>query len=351
VFHYLEDDRILRLSEHEAYHRIEAARLARRFPLVLRMLADGDLSLTTARLLSSHLSAENHDALLAAATGKSKREVQVLLARRFPLPDVPSSIRKVPAPRTLPIMPATREGASANTAAIASIDVLPVGSTEVAAAVPVPESSPGDSPCLTAPERLLPSPAKSREVVRPLAADRYEVRFTISATGREKLRLATDLLRHAVPGGDTAEVVERALDALLEGLAKKKFAATPGPRPARAGATGTRHVPAHVKRTVWLRDGAQCAFISGASRRCRERGFLEFHHVRPYGVGGETTVENIELRCRAHNGYEAERYYGRRFVPAPKRVPAGELGPDRVGVDRPSAPPVPQTLFDNGDVP
>jgi hypothetical protein len=41
---------ILRLSEHEAYHRIEAARVARSFPLVLRMLAGGALTLTTVRL-------------------------------------------------------------------------------------------------------------------------------------------------------------------------------------------------------------------------------------------------------------------------------------------------------------
>src|SRR5207247_7091142 len=92
---------VLRLSGHEAYHRIEAARLARRFPMVLRMLAEGALNLTTARLLGPHLDHENHEALLADAAGKSKREVEVLLAKTFPLPDVPSAIRKVPAPGTM----------------------------------------------------------------------------------------------------------------------------------------------------------------------------------------------------------------------------------------------------------
>jgi hypothetical protein len=32
--------------------------------------------------------------------------------------------------------------------------------------------------------------------------------------------------------------------------------------------------------------------------------------VKPYAAGGEATVENIQLRCRAHNAYEAELYYG-----------------------------------------
>jgi hypothetical protein len=38
--------------------------------------------------------------------------------------------------------------------------------------------------------------------------------------------------------------------------------------------------------------------------------FLEFHHVEPYAVGGQATPENIELRCRAHNWYEAQLFFG-----------------------------------------
>jgi 5-methylcytosine-specific restriction endonuclease McrA len=67
-----------------------------------------------------------------------------------------------------------------------------------------------------------------------------------------------------------------------------------------------------VKREVWKRDGGQCAFV-GTHGRCTERGFLEFHHIRPFAVGGEATVENVELRCRAHNVHEAEQYFGSRL--------------------------------------
>src|SRR5262245_53067795 len=42
----------LRLAEHAAYNRIEAARLCRRIPAVLDRLADGSLSLSTTRLLA-----------------------------------------------------------------------------------------------------------------------------------------------------------------------------------------------------------------------------------------------------------------------------------------------------------
>src|SRR5437867_6586755 len=100
-----------------------------------------------------------------------------------------------------------------------------------------------------------------------------------------------------------ADVIDRALTVLIEDLARKKFAASGRPRPARETAARTRHVPAQVKRVVWARDGGRCAFVGTADRRCRGRSFLEFHHVRPYGVGGEASIDNIQLRCRTHNAY------------------------------------------------
>jgi hypothetical protein len=64
-----------------------------------------------------------------------------------------------------------------------------------------------------------------------------------------------------------------------------------------------------VRREVWRRDGGRCAFL-GATGRCTERGFLELHHVVPFAAGGNATASNIELRCRAHNAYEAEQFFG-----------------------------------------
>jgi 5-methylcytosine-specific restriction endonuclease McrA len=99
-------------------------------------------------------------------------------------------------------------------------------------------------------------------------------------------------------------------------LAKQKHAATNRPRdrihePLQAEGSSSRHIPAQVKRVVWHRDGGQCAFVGTAGRRCDERGFLEFHHVVPYSEGGAASVDNIQLRCRAHNGYEFERVFAR----------------------------------------
>jgi 5-methylcytosine-specific restriction endonuclease McrA len=119
-----------------------------------------------------------------------------------------------------------------------------------------------------------------------------------------------DLLRHRLPSGDPGAIFDRALTLLLEELEKKRVAATKRPRSAGSASTRARHVPAEIKRTVWARDGGQCRF-EGPHGRCRETGLLEFHHVVPYAAGGLTTTDNLELRCAAHNRYEAEQYFGR----------------------------------------
>jgi hypothetical protein len=125
----------------------------------------------------------------------------------------------------------------------------------------------------------------------------------------DTLRRAQDLLRHTIPTGDPAAIFERALALLVGDLEKRKLAAAARPRPGRSSGPDSRHVPASVKRAVWARDEGRCAFV-GTNGRCTERGFIELHHVVPFAVGGETTIENLELRCRAHNAYEAQLYFG-----------------------------------------
>jgi hypothetical protein len=120
------------------------------------------------------------------------------------------------------------------------------------------------------------------------------------------------MLAHAIPSGDEAAVLDRALTLLLEDLARKKFAETSAPRPPRAGKTHTRHVAAAVKRAVWMRDLGRCAFVGKTGHRCDERRFVEFHHVDPHALGGEASVDFISLRCRRHNDYEGRLYFGRR---------------------------------------
>jgi hypothetical protein len=84
----------LQLSEHAAYGRIEAARTARRFPIVLELLMEGAITLTAVCLLANHLTAENYVAVLQAARYKTKREVEQQVATVSRKPEAPSRIRR-----------------------------------------------------------------------------------------------------------------------------------------------------------------------------------------------------------------------------------------------------------------
>jgi len=101
----------LGLSNTEAFHRITAARIARRFPIVFSLLEQRALHLTAICLLRDYLTLENHEELLTAATHKTKVQIEELIARRFPRPDVESRIRKLPATRTAALLLESPESA------------------------------------------------------------------------------------------------------------------------------------------------------------------------------------------------------------------------------------------------
>src|SRR6266568_6286052 len=109
----------LRLSEDAASNRIDAARTCRRFPVVLDLLASGEASLTTVRLLGRHLTPENHQSVLARAQGRTRQQIDVLVAELAPRPDVPSSVRRLPTvttPSAAPAPPsASRDSSSKST--------------------------------------------------------------------------------------------------------------------------------------------------------------------------------------------------------------------------------------------
>ena len=229
------------------------------------------------------------------------------MAERFPKPDVPQSIRKLPAPQP----------------------GMAVPSPIAVAARPAEPSSPEAH--VPGPPAVAPAPPPRPAVVAPLAPERFKLQLTISRKTRERLEEARDLLGHQVPDGDLAEVVDRALDVLVRELRRKKYAETEAPRKPRLveekGAT--RHIPNHVKREVARRDGHQCTFVAENGQRCPARGKLEFHDIDPQAKGGAPTLSNVTLRCKAHNGYAAEADYGAEVVArsiAEARARAGEHG-------------------------
>ena len=342
LFFYCRD--VLHCSEGASYDRVQVAHAARRFPVVLAMLAAGAIHMTAVRLLAPHLRDEDHLALLGGAIRKSGQDVRELLARWFPRPDVPALVRKLPDKRRVHSATATgvletadvdaSTGAAAFTAGAAATTGDPVPAAATNASAP---SAPGANPDCTTTEGSVgskapaPAAAPSKRAVEPLSPGRNLVRFTGDDETVALLREAQELLSHSIPDGDVAAIFKRALALVVAEARRARFAATKKPasgRPADAdpedAAALSRTIPADVQRLVWRRDDGQCAFVGDNGWRCEERRFLEYHHSTPWIVGGPPSAVNIALRCRAHNQYEAKVYF------APIRAAMSDDGPASV---------------------
>jgi 5-methylcytosine-specific restriction endonuclease McrA len=311
---------VLHLSEAEAYLRIAAARASREHPILLTMLADGRLHLTAIAKLAPHLTQDNREALLKRAAHKSKRQIEALVAELAPRPDAPAVMRKLPARREETAQPpglcpdgvATLESGLRPDGA-----ALGLGLDGVATRHELRPDGVGPADRELRPDGVaVPSaPGPTRPAtVEPLAPARYKVQFTASAELHDKLERLRALMRSSVPDGDLAVIIEQAVTEKLERLEAQRFARTKAPRATLSGSETsprTRQIPAAVKRAVYERDGGRCCYVDEQDRRCAARDGLEFHHRRPFGCGGDHSVENISLVCRAHNGYLAEADYGR----------------------------------------
>ena len=304
LFVYCRD--VLALSEHEAYNRMEVARTARRFPLVLDLLASGAVNLTTVRLLGPHLTADNHSRVLESARGKRKAEVEEIVARLAPRPDVPASVRKLPVRMVAaaPAVDSCSPGAASCSSGAASCssgadsaappdDARPVRAVSSPPPAGCPRGLVEQPRAAAAPRPQVPHEASA--ALTPLSPDRYRYQLTIGGATLEKLRLAKDMLRHALPSGDDEALLDRALTLLLHDLARKKFGSEKSARTSRKAAKhsrdvtrraakhsrdvrrraakDSRDVPVAVKRAVWVRDLGRCAFVAEDGRRCGERAW------------------------------------------------------------------------------
>jgi RuvA, C-terminal domain len=248
---------------------VRVARLVQRVPAVLEELATGAIHLTGLFLLARVLTPQNADGLLSESRGKTRAEIEKVIATWFPRPDVPPSFQPVAEQPTLAPTVETRR--------------------------------PGTTAPLAHPR------------LEPLSATRYRLELTAGVSFRDKLELARQLTSHAVPDGDVVEILERGLDALIQRETQRRCG-TGRPGKQRPTAPGSRHVPVEVERQVRERDGGQCSFVDGAGRRCSERRFITLEHEQPFALGGPHTVDNLSLLCWAHNQDAARRAFGAEHI-------------------------------------
>jgi hypothetical protein len=285
----------LGFSEDVASNRTTVARLAQRFPLIIDFVRDGRIHLTGLRVLNPVLTEKNVEEVLAAASGKSKSEIEELVASLAPKPPVPPSIRKLPE-RAAPV-------------------------AEEPPSLPLALSNEPSVQAQPAPQPLPPQPQlQRRPEVKPLSAEGYMVRFTADRALKAKLEQAERLMRHRAGRCDLVAVIDAALDLLIAEVKKERFGVGRKPRStveeAEERDVHTRRIPAAIQREVHERDGGQCTYVSPDGRRCAERDALEFEHIEGFARTGRHTVKGLTLHCPAHNQYKADLLYGRDFMEA-----------------------------------
>jgi 5-methylcytosine-specific restriction endonuclease McrA len=236
----------------------------------------------------------------------------LLLAARFPKPDVRDSIRRLPQ-RSEAVAPEI--GSESRVRAVAVVG-------ELAPAL-VPEARQQRANTAQAPQeqgqermRMAPSASATRMRIEPLSVDRFGVHFTVDREFRELLEEVRALASHTQPAGELLPLMKQALEVYRRELQTKRFGVGREGRRKRdvcasgARASSSRHIAAAVAREVYLRDGGCCTFCAQDGRRCAARRFLELDHIVPWAEGGTSTTENLRLRCRAHNLHAARLHFG-----------------------------------------
>jgi 5-methylcytosine-specific restriction endonuclease McrA len=372
LFVYL--TRELRMSESSASKRCAAIRAVRDFPQILPLIQSGCLHLSNIALISRHLTRENAVRLIGLAQTETQRGLEKALAVEFPAAVKRDSLRPVVCPSqrstfAMRVGDTTRfdncddNGRDDHTGdrrttgekcgglggeLFESKDdemqsgVFALNGLAPQAALGVRVHATLDADAAAALEFLAGAmPGKSASEILSLAV--CELRRRRDAARRIPTNRKS-VSKDKKPERETSdrEKLERKKKLLGKNAAAKntaiKIAAEKCAEPSKA----SRYIPAALRRAVAQRDGYRCSYVPGVdaidgvdgvdasdanvngagkmvngnskAKRCEAIHRLEFDHVTPRAHGGQNTVDNLRLLCRAHNNLAAKDVMGKQFI-------------------------------------
>ena len=279
----------LELSDYEAFIRIAAARVARKYPVVFEMLDRRALHLTAICEVREFLTAENHRELFEDVSGRTKLQIREVLAQRFPRADVPASVKRLPALE--PLSPGRYRLQLTLTAEQKE-------KLELARDLLSHANSSGDLAVVV--ERALD------ELISRLEKERF---------GRAQPRPVAAAACAAAPAPAPAAAVAPA-SAARKTLTDRTPGGEIGTSEPQASERRRKHIAHQTRRDVLARGGVRCAFVGEDGQRCDARAFLQFHHRQAWARGGDDNADNLELLCSGHNRLLAEKDFGRPHIEA-----------------------------------
>ena len=301
-------------SEPAANRRICSARALAKFPELRCLLMEGELSLTTLSLVSRQLNAENKDQVLASIRGKSRSEVEEILAETRPQSRTVERVRPIVVAPRAPAASSKEASTSEQTTAPQTLGLF---------------------------NALRPSPEKVKAAAivpsapTPVPEKRYALSFSVDEKTFAELEEVKALLSSSLPQGvSLEEALKVLLGQYLErhspakrqarrlAAADKQKTSVEAPSPKvnpeitaeTKVAPANRHIPAKIRDEVLCRDGGRCSYISPEGVRCGCRHNLQLDHIVPFAAGGRHSAENLRVVCDRHNRHLAKLYFGEEHM-------------------------------------
>jgi len=151
--------------------------------------------------------------------------------------------------------------------------------------------------------------------IKPLSEERVHFSFVAGREFEKDLERGKELLRHKYPEGKLKDVLGDALRSLLNSKDRNQKKKLEGKRPVTQRQESSRYIPELLKQQVWERDEGKCAYVSPQGRRCATKAWLEWDHIKAWGLGGTShDPGNVRLLCRTHNRLSADQSFGSAFM-------------------------------------
>jgi len=167
-----------------------------------------------------------------------------------------------------------------------------------------------------------------KESVRQITPELQELKLILTSEMQQDLEKLKLLLSHSMPGASLTDVLKFAVKESIQKrdlqreLKLRKRKAQPAPvekgSMTKSAQSLLAHIPVKtagvriplptsVKRLVWKKYQGQCAY-QHQGRRCSSRFQLEIDHVVSLAKGGENSILNLQLLCRAHNQMKGMKF-------------------------------------------
>jgi len=254
--------RMHKQSDTMIHYRLRCARAVLRFPQVIERLRDGSLCITTLAELTKIMNESNCEDLLAEALGKSRREVERIVAREKPQ-HVPSDVRR-----------------SLQPAEVTASD----------------------------------QPVETKILTESLA----RVYLTVDREYDELLERVRSALSHKMPGAAVLDLIKEGFRRIIRDDEKRK-GIVDKPRADRVAEDGT--ITQSVKRIAQDRDQGKCQWRSEDGGICGSTYRVEFHHKQDRAKGGLGTPDNIIQLCERHHLLATEIAWGEERIAKYRKKP------------------------------